>query len=194
MLAAATIIVVTAGILARVVSNSGMSKTNATIVVFRAIVATGGRSRLRVRRDALLMRAMSVEASKNSVDALGVGEGEELEGRAARMHFAALPFADERLWDVQRQGEGRLAHMSLLADLPDRFGRQFLYGRQATKVKVTHRGLVDRADLVEVPHHLVKRLKRGGSVGLRPGHISNSLHPRLALRAVSSLSVSFANS
>jgi Kef-type K+ transport system membrane component KefB len=40
MLAAATIIVVTATILARVVSNSGMSNTNATLVVFSAIVAT----------------------------------------------------------------------------------------------------------------------------------------------------------
>jgi Kef-type K+ transport system membrane component KefB len=40
MLAAASIIVVTAGILARVVSNSGMSNTNATPVVFSAFVAT----------------------------------------------------------------------------------------------------------------------------------------------------------
>jgi hypothetical protein len=40
MLAGATIIVVTASILARVVSNSGMSNTNATPVVFSAIVAT----------------------------------------------------------------------------------------------------------------------------------------------------------
>ncbi|HEY3621737.1 MAG TPA: hypothetical protein VGL12_04960 [Roseiarcus sp.] len=40
MLAAATIIVVTATILARVVCNSGMSNTNATLVVFSAIVAT----------------------------------------------------------------------------------------------------------------------------------------------------------
>jgi Kef-type K+ transport system membrane component KefB len=40
LLAAATIIVVTATILAQVVSNSGMSNTNATLVVFSAIVAT----------------------------------------------------------------------------------------------------------------------------------------------------------
>ena len=40
MLAGATIIVVTASILARVVSNSGMSNTNATPVVFSAFVAT----------------------------------------------------------------------------------------------------------------------------------------------------------
>jgi hypothetical protein len=40
MLAAATIIVVTATILARVVSNSGMSNTNVTLVVFSAVVAT----------------------------------------------------------------------------------------------------------------------------------------------------------
>ena len=36
---AATIVVVTATILARVVSNSGMSNTNAALVVFSAIVA-----------------------------------------------------------------------------------------------------------------------------------------------------------
>jgi hypothetical protein len=40
MLAAATTIGVTATILVRVVSNSGMSNTNATLVVFSAIVAT----------------------------------------------------------------------------------------------------------------------------------------------------------
>jgi Kef-type K+ transport system membrane component KefB len=40
MLAAATIIVVTATIQARVASNSGMSNTNARLVVFSAIVAT----------------------------------------------------------------------------------------------------------------------------------------------------------
>jgi hypothetical protein len=48
-----------ATILARIVSNSGMSNTNATLVVFSAIVAT-----VCVRRAAVPMRAMSVEAVK----------------------------------------------------------------------------------------------------------------------------------
>ena len=64
MLAAATIIVVTATILARVVSNSGMSNTNATLVVFSAIVATVAAAVCVFAGGAVLMRAMSVEAVK----------------------------------------------------------------------------------------------------------------------------------
>jgi hypothetical protein len=53
MLAAVTIIVVTATILARVLSNSGMSNTNATVVLFSAIVATAAAAFLCVRRGAV---------------------------------------------------------------------------------------------------------------------------------------------
>ncbi len=64
MVAAFTIIVETATIVARAVSNSGMSNTNTTLVVFSAIVATVAAAVLRVRRGAVLMRAMSIEAVK----------------------------------------------------------------------------------------------------------------------------------
>jgi len=51
--------------------------------------------------------------------------------------------------------------VSLLADLPDRFRSEVLDLGQATDVKVTHGGLVDRADRVKVLHHFVKRPERG---------------------------------
>ena len=73
-----------------------------------------------------------------TVDALLARKGEELQRGTARAHFAALPPADDYCAHVQRQSEGRLAHVRLLANMPDRRGRQKLHGRQTALVLLSY--------------------------------------------------------
>ena len=114
------------------------------------------------------------------------------EGPLGRI-FSALPFADENRAHVQRQSKGRLAHVRLLADAFDRFGFERLHRGQATQIEMPHRGFVDHADVMKVLRDLMERPERIAPVALRPGHISNSLHPLVAATPSASSQAQFAH-
>ena len=86
--------------------------------------------------------------SQDGVDALRAGQRQELELGAARANFAALPFADKNRAHVQRKGESGLAHVRLLADMPDRLRRERLC--RTSKIKVMYAPpLVERKALLK---------------------------------------------
>src|ERR1700752_394599 len=120
------------------------------------------------------------ECSENRLDALLVGEVEQLERGSARFLLAPLPLTHQRRRHVERQGEYALAHPCLVADPLDRARRQFLHIGETDPVELAHRRLVDDPLGIEILRGQGGRAKDVAAIGRLPSHHSFSilLHPR----------------
>jgi len=101
--------------------------------------------------------------SNQNLQPILLHHGEQLAGHAAGALGTGFPLLDRGLAGVQIARKHRLAHIVGLAQLAHRFGRESGRHRQARRVEIAHRRLVDRA-------HLLQRLGRsvdgGESVAL----------------------------
>jgi len=96
---------------------------------------------------------------------LAIDKSEKLERGAARVRFAALPFADENFVTFNARAKVP-GSCEPFRGLFDRFRLKDLYWSKTSEVEIPHCRLVDRSDFVEVLCSRMKRPERVAPVAL----------------------------
>lgn len=97
--------------------------------------------------------------SGEHLQAVLLDDGEELDGHAAGLFYAALPLLHRGLAGVEVAGKDRLADALALANPLDLLRPKALRDGEAGRVEVPHRRLVERAHLEHRRGRGVDRLK-----------------------------------